>query len=135
NGALCAPGEWREETIAAALAAALEPLHLSVLPLRGAWWAQSFFSASLQVFIPPQERNGAYSAEAELLGADGARIAFFSRDVSGQEGPLGILEGRLPQQACVLTLRAKLKRSGAVVSMQEFPVYVGVRGPLEAAFE
>ena len=134
TGALCAPGEWQEETVAEAIAQAFEPLHLSVLPLRGAWWVQSFFSATLQAFIPADERNGAYSAEAELLGEDGACIASFRRDISYAEGPLGILEGRLPEKAGVLTLRARLKRSGAVVKALEFPVYVGVRGPLEAAF-
>lgn len=134
TGALCAPGEWREDAVAEAIAAAFEPMHLSVLPLRGAWWAQSFFSATLQAFIPEDERNGAYSAEAELLGEGGACIASFSRDVSHAEGPLGIIEGRLPDRACVLTLRTRLRRSGAVVKTQDFPVYVGVRGPLEAAF-
>ncbi len=135
TGALCAPGEWREAQIAGAIKAAFKPLHLSVLPLRGAWWANSFFSAAVQAFIPQEEMRGAYSAEAELLDGEGACIASFSRDVTWRDGTLGIIEGRLPEHACVLTLRARLRRSGAVVETQEFPVYVGVCGPLEAAFE
>jgi len=133
-GPLCAPGEWREREIAGAIRTAFAPLHLSVLPLRGAWWAQSFFSATIQAFIPQEERNGAYSAEAELLGADGTSIASLRRDIARLDGPLGIIEGRLPDKACRLTLRARLRRSGAMVLEEEFPVYVGVRGPLEAAF-
>lgn len=133
-GSLCAPGEWNQEECAGALRGALSPLHLSVLPLRGAWWTQSFFSATLCAFIPEEERRGAYSVHAELLDAQGGVLAAFSRDCPACGGTVGIIEGRLPDTACALTLRALLKRSGAVVESQELPVYVGERAPLEAAF-
>ena len=135
TGALCAPGEWRDPAIAEALSAALNPLHLSTLPLRGAWWTQSSFSATLQAFIPEDMKNGTYAAEAALVTEAGDAIASFRRDVGAQRGTLGVIEGRLPDHACVLTLRTRLMRSGAVVEEQEIPVYVGERGPLEAAFD
>lgn len=134
SGALCAPGEWREDAVAKALKQALSPLHLSALPLRGAWWAQSVFSASLYAFIPPEMRNGVYTAEAVLLTEQGETLASFKRDIGERNAPLGIIKARLPDHACALTLRTRLLRSGAVVEMQEIPVYVGERGPLEAAF-
>ncbi len=133
-GTLCAPGEWKNPLIASALREALAPLHLSVLPLRGAWWARSFFSATLQAFIPEEMRSGAYAAEAVLLSEDGAALASFRRDCTASGGSLGVIEGRLPDHPCVLTLRTRLYRSGAVVEELETPVYVGERGPLEAAF-
>jgi len=134
SSALCAPGEWREDAVEKALMQALCPLHLSALPLRGAWWAQSAFSASLQAFIPPEMKNGVYTAEAALLTEQGEALASFRQDLSGKNAPLGIIKARLPGHACVLTLRMRLLRSGAVVETQEIPVYVGERGPLEAAF-
>src|SRR5699024_7651977 len=53
TGALCAPGDWNKPDIADALACALAPVHLSPLPLRGAWWTGAHFSASLWVFTSP----------------------------------------------------------------------------------
>lgn len=134
TGALCQIGEWRKATIADALSQALAPLHLSVLPLRGAWWAGSVFSATAHVFIPEDERCGAYSAQLDLLGERGEIIASLCRDVSVLGGALGVIRGRLPDHACVLTLRARLLRSGAVIETQTLPVYVGERGALQAAF-
>jgi len=135
TGALCMPGEWKEPDIAKALREALSPLHLSVLPARGAWWTQMMFSASIRAFIPEDMKNGMYAAQVQLLDENEGEIASLYRDVSVQSDALGVLEGRLPDHACVLTLRARLLRSGAVVETQEIPVYVGERGPLEAAFE
>lgn len=134
TGSLCAPGEWRNPAVSDALARALRPLHLSALPLRGAWWAQSNFSASLHVFIPEEERRGAYSAEAELVCKDGRVLASLSADCPTRGGHAGFLSAHLPDEACILSLRTRLKRSGAVVEEQEIPVYAGLRGPLEAAF-
>lgn len=133
-GALCLPGEWRKASIADALAQALAPLHLSVLPLRGAWWAGSIFSATAHVFIPEDEQCGVYSAQIELLGEQDDVLASLCRDASVQGGALGVIRGRLPDHACVLTLRARLLRSGAVIETQTLPVYIGERGALQAAF-
>lgn len=134
-GSLSGPGQWQDKAIFDAIRSAFAPLHLSVLPLRGAWWTQSHFSASLHAFIPEEERAGAYAVEAELLNAQGDVLASLSRDCPSRGGAVGIIEAQLPEEGCVLTLRTRLKRSGAVVESQELPVYVGLRGPLEAAFE
>ena len=133
-GALCAPGEWQDETLLCAMRIALAPLHLSALPLRGAWWAQSRFSASLHVFIPEADRRGLYSVHAELVDAEGCVLAAVSKDCPGAGGAAGCIDAALPDHACVLTLRLRLLRSGALAELQEIPVYVGLRGPLEAAF-
>ena len=135
TGSLCAPGEWQQPSISDALRRALNPLHFSALPLRGAWWAQAHFSAALQVFIPEEERRGAYAAEAELLRSDGQVLASCRADCPPSGGHVGFLSAQLPDEACVLTLRTRLRRSGAIIETQELPVYVGLRGPLEAAFK
>lgn len=134
-GSLCAPGQWQDKAILDAIRSAFAPLHLSALPLRGAWWAQSRFSASLHAFIPEEERAGAYAAEAELLDADGYALASLSRDCPARGGAVGVIEAALPEKSCFLTLRTRLRRSGAIVEEQTLPVYVGLRGPLEAAFQ
>ena len=133
-GPLCAPGEWQDDSLGSTITAAFMPLHLSALPLRGAWWSGSRFSASLHAFIPETEQSGAYTAEAELTDAQGHVLAAFSKDCPACGGALGVIEAILPQAPCVLTLRSTLRRSGAIVETQELPVYVGLRGPLEAAF-
>lgn len=135
TGSLCAPGEWQLPAISDALRRALNPLHLSALPLRGAWWAQSHFSAALQVFIPEEDRRGAYTAEAELIRIDGQVLASCRADCPTIGGHVGFLNALLPDESCILTLRTRLRRSGAVIETQELPVYVGLRGPLEAAFK
>jgi len=45
-----------------------------------------------------------------------------------------MIEGRLPETACRLTLSLRLLRSGALAERQEIPVFVGALGPLQAAF-
>jgi len=134
DGPLCAPGQWQDETVANAMRDALAPLHLSALPLRGAWWTHSHFSASLCVFIPEEERTGLYSAEAELIDEHGAVLASFARSCPVCGGAIGMIEGRLPETACRLTLSLRLLRSGALAERQEIPVFVGALGPLQAAF-
>ena len=133
-GVLCAPGEWQEDAVFDALSCAFAPLHLSALPLRGAWWAQSRFSASLHAFIPKEEQTGVYTARAQLLDSEGHILADFAADCPVTGGPVGVMDALLPDDACVLTLKTELLRSGAVVRRSEIPVYVGLRGPLEAAF-
>ena len=44
------------------------------------------------------------------------------------------VEAQLPEHACVLTLRTSLTLHGDVLEESSIPVYVGERGPLEAAF-
>ena len=134
SGVLCAPGEWQDDAIFDALSSAFAPLHLSVLPLRGAWWAQSRFSASLHAFIPKEEQTGVYTVRAQLLDGEGRLLADFAADCPVTGGPVGVMDALLPDDACVLTLVSELLRSGSVVRRSEIPVYVGLRGPLEAAF-
>ena len=131
-GALCLPGEWEQEDVADALRAALSPLHLSALPLYGAWWTMSRFSAALHAFVPAQE--GALRAVATLESEEGETLARAAFDCPPGGGRLGLIEAMLPDRPCVLTLHTRLLRGDTAIEESAIPVYVGERGPLQAAF-
>lgn len=132
SGALCAAGEWDDEAICAALRAAFAPTHLSALPLRGAWWSLSQFSASLHAFLPADAPQP-LTAEAVLEAADGSVLARVQKPCPPGGGSLGLLSCPLPETACVLSLRTRLLCEETVLEESVLPVYVGERGPLEAA--
>ena len=132
EGALCCRGEWAQEDIAQTLRAALAPMHLSALPLYGAWWTTSRFSASLHAFIP--EGESGLRAVATLEDEAGKALAQAAFDCPPGGGRRGLLEAALPDTPCVLTLRTRLLRGDAGVEESAIPVYVGERGPLQAAF-
>ncbi|MBQ2947966.1 MAG: hypothetical protein IJD94_03215 [Clostridia bacterium] len=138
SGALCACGEDLLPDIAGALAAALSPLHLSALPLCGAWWTGTRFSASIEAFIP----EGA-CADGETITAcavleyeDGRELARLEETCGAAGGYIGVLEAALPEKPCVLMLTTRLVAGDGRRILEEsaMPVYVGSRGPLEAAF-
>lgn len=135
-GALCAAGEWKNPDAESALRTAFAPLHLSALPLCGAWWTLTRFSASLMAFIP----RGAYEDGAKLLAqavledGEGRELARFESPCRAAGGYVGVIEATLPEHACVLELTTRLLADGEVIEESTMPVYVGVRGPLEAAF-
>lgn len=135
-GALCAPGEWQQTDIHDSLRIAFAPLHLSAMPLCGAWWSSSRFSATIHAFVP----QGAYSsgdpliAFAVLEDDDGLEIARLRAPCRPSGGHIGVLEAPLPDKACVLTLTTRLLLHDEVLEESVIPVYVGRRGPLEAAF-
>lgn len=129
---LCRSGEWRRPDIALALQTALAPRHLSALPLYGAWWTRSHFSAALHAFIPDEE--GGLTATASLESEEGDVLSAVRFDCPPGGGALGLIEAALPDAPCVLTLNARLLRGEEVVEQSAFPVYVGERGPLECAF-
>lgn len=131
-GALCPPGALDAADITDALRTAWAPLHLSALPLYGAWWTGMHFSASLALFLPPQETR-ALDALAVLEDEDGQTLARWS-SAPACRGFLGVLEADLPHHACVLTLTCTLSCEGETLETHALPVYVGERGPLEAAF-
>lgn len=132
-GALCLPGEWKQEDVAVALAAALAPRHLSAAPLYGAWWTQSRFSATMQAFLPEDEEG--YTAQAALEDEEGTALAEKAFSCPKGGGRLGAFEARLPEKPGVLTLRLRLLDArGEIVEETAIPVYVGMRGPLESAF-
>lgn len=131
KGALCLPGEALGEAALGAVAAAFAPLHLSALPLLGAWWTQARFSASVAAFVP--EGAEGYEADVALEDELGVALARLRRPCP-ESGDLGFFEAELPDRPCALTLRARLWRGGAVREESALPVYVGERGPLEAAF-
>lgn len=139
RGALCAPGEWDTPDVAEALRTALAPLHLSALPLYGAWWTGTRFSASLHVFVPadasPAEGGAALRAEAVLETESGQALAHTECSCPPSGGYAGLLEAALPASPCVLTLTTRLTRGDEVLEENALPVYVGERGPLEAAFQ
>ena len=140
TGALCAPGQWTQEDISDALRTALAPLHLSALPLLGAWWTGTRFSASLEAFVPEDTaaQCGALTAYAVLEDEEGHRLARLKQPFRprprGEGAPIGVIEAALPDTPCVLTLTCRLLSGDTVLEESCLPVYVGQRGPLEAAF-
>lgn len=136
NGALCGAEEWKNPDPEAALRTAFAPLHLSALPLCGAWWTGTRFSAALEAFIP----KGAYESDAKLLAqavledSEGRELARFEAPCRHTGGYVGVIEAALPDRACVLELTTRLLADGKVIEESTMPVYVGERGPLEAAF-
>ncbi len=136
TGALCAPDEWDTPDIADALRTAFAPLHISLLPLRFAWWSSSRFSASVTAFVPPS----AYTSDDPLIvlvtleDEDGQEIARLGAPCRHTGGYIGLIEAMLPEHACVLSLNAQLTLHGEVLEYTTLPVYVGQLGVLEAAF-
>ena len=134
SGALCPPGVWQEEDVFAALQTALAPTHLSVLPLCGAWFAGSAFSASVCAFVDAPDADDGLIARAWLEDEDGKRLATLKCPCPPQGGEIGLLSCALPNETCVLTLCASLSRGVEEIEQSQIPVYVGVKGMLEAAF-
>jgi len=136
SGALCAPGDWESEDICDSLRTAFAPLHISALPLYGAWWSSSRFSAMIHAFIP----SGTYSQDDPLIinavleDEEGNELAHLRAPCRCSGGHIGVLEAQLPDRACVLQLTTQLVLHDGVLEESSFPVYVGERGPLEAAF-
>ncbi|MGN0997826.1 MAG: hypothetical protein ACI4PG_13045 [Candidatus Ventricola sp.] len=133
-GALCAPGLWAEPDIADALSTAMRPTHLSALPLLGAWWTCTRFSASLVAFVSNDAQGEPLEAQAILEDEHGHVLARVEAACPPRGGYVGLIEARLPDAPCVLELTCRLLRDGEVVEHSTLPVYVGERGPLEAAF-
>ncbi|MGN0777085.1 MAG: hypothetical protein ACI4MM_10465 [Candidatus Ventricola sp.] len=132
TGALCAPGELACADVCDALRTAFAPLHLSALPLYGAWWTGMRFSASLQAFLPPDETR-ALTAAAALEAENGELLAQLNMPCT-RSGSAGVLEAMLPSRACVLTLSCRILCEGEILEESVLPVYVGALGPLETAF-
>ena len=128
------PQELLEPDVAQALTDALAPLHLSALPLRGAWWPGTHFSASLFACLEGALPDGPLEAHVLLETEAGETLARFDAPCAAPGGALGTLEARLPDAPCVLTLTTQLLCGEAVLEENTLPVYVGERGVLEAAF-
>jgi len=136
RGALCAPGEAHQPDVAQAIRTALAPTHLSALPLCGAWWTGSRFSASLQAFIPRDvlSVDKSIRAVASLEDAEGHVIAQTEFPCAPWRSGTGLLETALPDAPCVLELVTRLYADEDVLEESTMPVYVGERGALEMAF-
>lgn len=134
HGALCAADEQTMPDITSALQTAFAPLHLSALPLCGAWWTGTRFSASLEAFIPADTYKEDLRAQAVLEDSEGAEMAFFEAPCRAAGGYLGVIEAALPDHPCVLELTTRLLSGSEVIEESTMPVYVGDRGQLEAAF-
>lgn len=131
QGMLCSANEVNSGDVQQALTAAFAPVHLSALPLSGAWWTGTCFSASLEVFMAGQEEE--MEACAILEDEEGTELARVSKNCA-RSGYLGVIQAQLPDAPCVLSLRCMLARDGKTMEESVLPVYVGERGPLEAAF-
>lgn len=135
SGALCEAGQWREPDAANAIRTAFSPLHLSALPLCGAWWTGTRFSAVLEAFIPEGEYAGKPPCALAVLEDDeGRELARLLMPCRAKGGYIGVIDAQLPDFPCVLELRTQLLRGDEVIEESTMPVYVGERGPLEAAF-
>lgn len=135
TGPVCAPGEWDIPDIRGALQTAFAPMHLSALPMRGAWWTLSRLSASLRAFLPEGFASGEpLHALVMLEDEEGEPLASCDLPCPQTGGDLGVFEAALPDKPCVLTLTCRLMCGEDVLEQSELPVYVGRRGPLEAAF-
>ena len=134
SGALCPPGVWQDADVFAALQTALAPTHVSVLPLCGAWFAGSTFNASVCAFVDEQDADGDLIVRAWLEDDDGHHLASLKRPCPPRGGEIGLLTCALPNEACVLTLCASLSKGDEIIEQSQIPVYVGVKGMLEAAF-
>jgi len=134
RGALCTAGERNNPDVAAALQAAFAPLHLSALPLCGAWWTGTHFSAALEAFIPAGAYEGGLLAQAVLEDGEGIELARFHAPCRSTGGYIGVIEAALPDHPCALELTTRLLSSSEVIEESTLPIYVGERGQLEAAF-
>ena len=134
SGALCPRGVWQDADVFAALQTALAPTHVSVLPLCGAWFAGSTFNASVCAFVDEQDADGDLIVRAWLEDDDGYHLASLKRPCPPHGGEIGLLTCALPNEACVLTLCASLSKGSETIEQSQIPVYVGVKGMLEAAF-
>ncbi|MBR3794683.1 MAG: hypothetical protein IKK34_01465 [Clostridia bacterium] len=134
-GALCETGAWRKSDVSDAIRTAFAPLHLSALPLCGAWWTGTRFSASLEAFIPEGTGGGKpLSALAVLEDEKGRELARLFMPCRSRGGYVGVIDAQLPDSPCTLELRTQLLCADEILEESTLPVYVGERGPLEAAF-
>lgn len=131
-GGLCAPSAIAHEDVRDALRTAFAPLHLSALPLYGAWWTGTHFSATIAAFLPPQETR--MLTAAVLLEDESGEVLAQQRASCAHSGEIGVLSAVLPDHPCVLTLTCRLMAGEETLETHALPVYVGERGPLEAAF-
>ena len=134
QGALCSAADMESGDVRDALKAAFAPVHLSALPLSGAWWTGTRYCASLEVFMPQLSViEDDIEAVCVLEDDDGRELAKVSES-RRQGGYMGVIEAKLPDEPCVLTLRCALHQDGKMLEETMLPVYVGERGVLEAAF-
>lgn len=132
QGALCSAQESENEDILDAIRTAFAPVHLSALPLSGAWWTGTRFSASLEAFLSKHD-GSSIRALAVLEDEEGKEFARFEAPCT-RSGYAGVIEAQLPDYPCVLTLVCRLMQGEDVLEESSIPVYVGELGPLEAAF-
>ena len=132
QGALCSAQEAESAEIQEAIQTAFAPVHLSALPLSGAWWTGTRFSASLEAFIP-NEGGEEIHAQAVLEDEDGNILASLDAYCK-RSGYAGVIEAQLPDKPCVLMLGCRLTQEDRLLEGSSLPVYVGDLGPLEAAF-
>lgn len=132
QGALCSAEEIDHTDVQEALKTAFAPVHLSALPLSGAWWTGTRFSASLEAFMDECDESSV-EACAVMEDEDGRELARMEKHCK-KSGYLGVIEAQLPDTPCVLSLRCRISRDGKIIEENELPVYVGERGVLEAAF-
>ena len=133
SGALCGAGALESADAWEAVRTALAPVHVSALPLRGAWWTRSHFSATVRAFLPEKPPKEPLRAIAVLEDEAGEPLVSLELPCAGEGGCQGLLEAELPDAPCVLTLSTRLMAGDAVLEQSALPVYVGERGPLEAA--
>lgn len=134
HGALCEANEQEHPDVSAALRTAFAPLHLSALPLCGAWWTGTRFSAALEAFVPDCAYESGLRAQAVLEDGEGLELARLEAPCLPSGGYIGVIEATLPDHPCVLELTTRLLSGNDIVEESMLPIYVGERGQLESAF-
>ena len=108
------------------LSSAFAPIHLSVSPLRGAWYTESRFSVSLMLF-----GEGTYSVSISL---NRDNVPLFGQRFDAVPGPLPSFSCPLPKTPGRLSLQWTLAQNGKCIEQGELPVFTGTYAPLESAF-
>ena len=103
-----------------------EATRLSVLPLFGAWWTGSRFTARCRL-------TGPADSSAAVVLMDEVEHALASLSLSASN-PAGLLTFVLPEEPCMLHLGLAVFRGDSSVEYRRIPVPVGARGPLEFAY-
>ncbi|MBQ9007817.1 MAG: hypothetical protein IJ088_00590 [Clostridia bacterium] len=137
TGALCAAAEWDDPGILAVLAEVFRPVHLSLAPLRGAFFTSSTLPVSLRVFLTE-----------EYAGQEGSVLLRLTRPGHDEEtNPLLLYEETLPVSAllsenrliriplpdtpCICRLSGQFTLGESVTESVSVPVCVGREAPLE----
>ena len=120
---LCAPQEWEDPEVTRILTSAFSFPHLSLFPVRGAFYGGSTLLLHAALFVPESE---GWHAEIDLLGSDERILSQWTLTENDTCRCI------LPETPECLEVQARLYREETVIEQFDFPVYVGSLALLEA---